>query len=727
MEGSLTIYSTVQAAVDAADAGDTVKVAGYCRGVAARGGMSQTAYISKSLTLRGGYSEGNGFAGPPDPAANPTILDALGAGRVVVVTGTVDVAVDYLRLTGGHADFGGGVWNSGQLTLDRLTLDENTASAGDGNGAAGGSGGGGGGGIFNTGGLTVTDSTIARNRATGGDGSGFAQGGGGGLGGAGGDGRAVGDPGPGSDGGGGGGGGRGGDNALDNGGGDGGLGSGGGGAGADTFDNDGATLPGSGGLGGGDGGANTDSDGSDGGGGGGGAALGGAILTSGAGTVTIGNSTLSGNRATGGDGGDGYDAGNGGGGGSGFGGGIVAGGGSLALRNSTVYDNHSEGGAGGVMGDEGDSDGATGSSSGGGIYRLSSTGVAQNTIIAGNTAGLNSNCSGPLASLGYNLESGTGCNFTGGGDQQNGTADLGPLQDNGGPATGSGQANWTHALGNSSDAIDQIPGGTNGCGTTVVEDQRGYVRPWPTSGSCDVGSSEYGSPGPPPDVAITKNVMPGMAAPGDTITYTLSFSNTGAVTGTGVVITDSIPLSITQDSLSVSSSVDITATGSISYVWQVQPLSPGESGAITITGVLSDALAAGTLTNEARIACAEREGDATNNEGEAVVTVNNAPTADAGADRTVNRGAIVTLDGSGSSDPDGQPVTYGWTQTGGEAVTLSSASVMSPTFAAPSATGILTFTLSVTDSLGLSDPTPDQVVIIVSYSIYLPLVLKDTS
>jgi uncharacterized repeat protein (TIGR01451 family) len=134
-----TEYPTVQAAVDAAAAGDTVKIAGHCTGVDTRDGLPQIVYVSRSITLSGGYAATNWTA--PDPRANPTTLDARGQGRVLYITGapsapgrtsasgqapaaqpgqTISVIVEGLRITGGDAtglgggmlgkDAGGGVY-----------------------------------------------------------------------------------------------------------------------------------------------------------------------------------------------------------------------------------------------------------------------------------------------------------------------------------------------------------------------------------------------------------------------------------------------------------------------------------------------------------------------------------------------------------------------------------------------------------------------------------------
>lgn len=95
---------------------------------------------------------------------------------------------------------------------------------------------------------------------------------------------------------------------------------------------------------------------------------------------------------------------------------------------------------------------------------------------------------------------------------------------------------------------------------------------------------------------------------------------------------------------------------------------------------------------------------------------NTAPIANAGPDQAVDGGTTVTLSGS-ATDPDGQTITYEWSQTGGSAVTLSSTTAASPTFTAPAvAIGdpdiILTFSLIVND--GVASSSADSVTITVS-------------
>ncbi len=122
-----------------------------------------------------------------------------------------------------------------------------------------------------------------------------------------------------------------------------------------------------------------------------------------------------------------------------------------------------------------------------------------------------------------------------------------------------------------------------------------------------------------PDLSISKSVTPTTAYPGDTITYTLTYSNNGLIPAFGVVITDDVPISVTNISYS-SSGATITPTGTISYAWNVADLNVGDGGVITITGVMSNGLPVQTFTNTAQIDAAN-EGWQTDNTASALLSV----------------------------------------------------------------------------------------------------------
>ena len=192
--------------------------------------------------------------------------------------------------------------------------------------------------------------------------------------------------------------------------------------------------------------------------------------------MTVTQSTLNGNHAN-------------------FGGGIYADTGASFLQNATLSNNSVSELGGGIFNHlsavslinvtvYGNSASAVSyfEQGGGGLYTLSTTIELKNTTVAGNTVG--QNCAGHIAitSDGFNLADDGHCNLTGPGDQANVTAQLGPLQDNGGPTL-------THLPLAGSLAIDH---GTNaGC---PAIDQRGAPRPF--GAACDIGAVEYGSAPP---------------------------------------------------------------------------------------------------------------------------------------------------------------------------------------------------------------------------------------
>lgn len=90
---------------------------------------------------------------------------------------------------------------------------------------------------------------------------------------------------------------------------------------------------------------------------------------------------------------------------------------------------------------------------------------------------------------------------------------------------------------------------------------------------------------------------------------------------------------------------------------------------------------------------------------------NHPPVAHAGPDQTVNVGDVVQLDGSGSSDIDGDPLTYSWSLTSvpaGSGATLDNPTVVDPKFT-PDLAGTYVAQLVVND--GKVDSAPDTVVV----------------
>ncbi|MBN1886352.1 MAG: PKD domain-containing protein [Thermoflexales bacterium] len=142
LNGGGNVYTNVQTAIDAASyPTDVVHVAGLCTGVTPRlvgsQTLSQSAYISQGLGLRGGYTLTDWLV-----PSTPTVLDAQTQGRLVYITGTGTVTVENLVLRGGQAGMGGGLYMAAplSLTIRNVIFDGNEASnRGGGAAFAGGS------------------------------------------------------------------------------------------------------------------------------------------------------------------------------------------------------------------------------------------------------------------------------------------------------------------------------------------------------------------------------------------------------------------------------------------------------------------------------------------------------------------------------------------------------------------------------------------------------------
>ncbi len=162
------------------------------------------------------------------------------------------------------------------------------------------------------------------------------------------------------------------------------------------------------------------------------------------------------------------------------------------------------------------------------------------------------------------------------------------------------------------------------------------------------------------DLSIVKRANPANAVPGQFITYTLTFSNVGNTLATGVMITDSIPVSVTSASV-ISSGVAITQTGGARYGWDVAPLTAGQSGVITITGQLSATLPTGAFTNTAVITALATDSDISNNSSSVGMNVTQAYTL------TVN----IVGRGSVTREPPGTVILPYYVFPAGTIVTLT--------------------------------------------------------
>lgn len=94
-------------------------------------------------------------------------------------------------------------------------------------------------------------------------------------------------------------------------------------------------------------------------------------------------------------------------------------------------------------------------------------------------------------------------------------------------------------------------------------------------------------------------------------------------------------------------------------------------------------------------------------------TLNRSPIADAGSDQTVYVGADVTLDGSASSDPDDDPLTFRWVQSGGPSADVSDLTSSTLRFT-PLTVGTYSFQLSVSDGMVVGLPA------LVSVTVLMP-------
>ncbi|WP_405230232.1 PKD domain-containing protein [Lentisalinibacter sediminis] len=160
------------------------------------------------------------------------------------------------------------------------------------------------------------------------------------------------------------------------------------------------------------------------------------------------------------------------------------------------------------------------------------------------------------------------------------------------------------------------------------------------------------------------------------------------------------------DTVSLSGAGSSDSDGTInSYTWsQTAGTSVTLQGASTASASFTAPNVAETL--EFTLTVRDNDGASASDAVAVTIEPNEAPTADAGGDQTVNEGSLVTLAGSGT-DPDGTIASYSWVEVGGASIALSGADTATATFDAPDLalgdTLTVTFELTVTDNNGATD------------------------
>lgn len=231
----------------------------------------------------------------------------------------------------------------------------------------------------------------------------------------------------------------------------------------------------------------------------------------------------------------------------------------------------------------------------------------------------------------------------------------------------------------------------------------------------------------PSDPAISQSVSTSLIMPGDPITYTLVFTNNGELPAPGTLITDVLPVELTEVAIT-HSGVSIVPVGGTYYVWQIPNLAPGAGGTITISGILSETVdTEDPLINTVSIQGQSPDGNPSNNTSSTSVEINIAPELAVMPDQTLAAGDPFTLNTS-FTDPgllDTHTVTIQWTDTTtdtlplGAGVTEFSADYLYTT------PGLYTVKVTVTDSDGAADTKTFTVTVEQQgYEVYLPLTMR---
>lgn len=149
----------------------------------------------------------------------------------------------------------------------------------------------------------------------------------------------------------------------------------------------------------------------------------------------------------------------------------------------------------------------------------------------------------------------------------------------------------------------------------------------------------------------------------------------------------------------------------LTYQWTLLSVPPGSAATLTQPTSVNPYFTADISGNYV-VQLIVNDGYLSSNPATVLITTNYIPpVANPGSSQTVTVGATVQLSGSASTDSNGNPLTYSWailSQPAGGTATLSSATVVNPTFVA-NAPGMYVVQLIVNDGTSNSQPVTTSV------------------
>jgi hypothetical protein len=231
-------------------------------------------------------------------------------------------------------------------------------------------------------------------------------------------------------------------------------------------------------------------------------------------------------------------------------------------------------------------------------------------------------------------------------------------------------------------------------------------------------------------VAFPTFTAPNLTAPANVLTYQLMVTNTAGLSATASVTITVTPANPTLAPVANAGAAQTVGAGTsvqLNGLASSDPNVPAQALTFAWTapaGVTLSSTSVATPTFKAptpfpastaltfSLIVTNASGLPSTNAASVTITVNPilAPIANAGTNQAVKPSVPVTLNGSLSSDPNGLPLSYQWTQVGGNIVPLTGATTFNPTFTSPAAIPqTLTFQLVVSNGSVASAPSIVQV------------------